>query len=1670
MQERRRCLKLENLESRQLLAANPVITEFMANNNSVLLDGSNPRQYEDWVELYNSGDASLDLAGWHLTDNAGLPAKWTFPSKMLAAGEFLTVFVSGNDAPDAAGNLHTNFRLDANGEYIALVRPDLSVASEFSADGEDYPPQRANVSYGSTQQINVTELVGFDSTGKLLVQSSNGGLGTSWTGGAPFNDSAWMNITTGVGFKPLSTPPAGSTTAVLNPLDGHYLQTVATGMTWTNARNNAQTLTLGGVAGHLATIRSAAENAAVLARGSGWIGAHDQTTEGNWEWVDAPATAFCVGNGSCSPQNGAYTNWNGGEPNDVNGEDYAQLIAGSGLWNDLPNTSSLPSIVEFDTTPSGAFTVRQVNSAGGGFSDIDAALSLLAGGPHAGETTGQYAAIDFGDPQSQGTGHYASTIPYPLNTAADDNNFVIRATGTVEIPTAGNWTFGILHDDNARLTIRGGAGFQVIRDSLGCCGDDLFTINIPTPGFYELDLIQLENGGTAHVELYAAAGSHTSFNTNLKLIGDVRNGGLALSTFGNLITTDVGAAMRNVNASALVRVPFDIADPAAFNSLSLRMAYDDGFVAYLNGVEVARRNAPASVSWNSTALSSRTDAQVGVLETINLTPHLGQLHAGENVLAIQGLNFAAGDADFLIYPELQASTVVAGPGRFFSQPTPGAFNSSAGVVDFVEDVTFSVEHGFYDQPFTLVMSTSTPGAQIRYTTDGKLPTATTGLVYGGSFVVGSTSVIRAAAFRTDFQSSRVSTNSYFFLSDVVTQSPTGAAPAGWPASWGANVVNYGMDPDVVGPNDIFNNLYENTIKDDLKAIPTWSIVMNLDDLFSGSGIYANPSGEGKAWERAASFEVIDPTGQEEGFQSNGGIRIRGGFSRSTGNPKHSFRLFFREEYGQGKLDYPLFGDEGASEFDAVDLRTSQNYSWAFQGDSRNIMNRDVWSRDTQREMGQPYTRSRYYHLYINGQYWGLYQTQERSEADYAASYLGGTPEDYDIVKAENYSVTTATDGTLNAAAAFYDLVHTQFNPANAATRHNLFMRMQGLNPDGTLNPAYPKYLDVDNLIDYMLIIFYTGNWDAPITSGGGGVNNFFGAYNRNNPDGFKWFAHDAEHTLLETGADRTGPFGNISSFTLFNPQYIFQQLTAVPEFRLHVADRVHQHYFNGGVFTTQSGIDRFNARRAEIDRAIVGESARWGDAQRPTSPFTRADWLGAVNNTINNFFNPRSAIAFNQMVNDGLYSTVETPEFLVDGQRQHGGTATSGAELGIILGTSSQQYNDTILVQPSASVRYFVPTTNGLDGTWFQESFNNFAGWLNGTYGIGYDTNPDFDPHIATDVQSLMLNQRTSIYMRTEFTLTGSEDFDRLLLRMKYEDGFVAYLNGQKVADGNAPVSLSFQSVAAGNRDEGAAVNFQDFDISQHMGLLHAGTNVLAIHGLNVTTGSSDALFVPELRGGELIPGGTSKPVYFTTDGSDPRLAGGGTSPTATVYQNPIALGGSVVIKARTLDNGNWSPLTEATFTIQAPIRVTELNYHPAPPSAGPYTAEDFEFLEIQNVGDSARSLAGLQFIDGVQFDLTSSSISTLNPGERAVLVKNLAAFQARYGAGRPVAGVYTGSLANEGEQITLIDTLGTVVQTFSYDDEWYPATDGNGFSLAIVDAASDVDTWNLAASWRVSD
>ncbi len=715
-------------------------------------------------------------------------------------------------------------------------------------------------------------------------------------------------------------------------------------------------------------------------------------------------------------------------------------------------------------------------------------------------------------------------------------------------------------------------------------------------------------------------------------------------------TAEIGRTVPSNTRSLYLRIPFTLESIGGIDKLTLRMRYDDGFVAYINGQFVASDNAPNQPQWNSFATALHDDALAEQFLSFDASAAIPHLRAGENVLAIHALNVNGG-SDMLISPELVAeSSRIVEPKTvgFFDIPTPGYANGLSHL-GFVDEPTFSVPHGFYTAPQMVSLSTSTLGATIVYTTNGSTPTVnaagvvTNGTLYTGPISVAKTTNLRAAAFKTDYKPSFVSVQTYIFLDDVIIQSPLGQTPAGFPASGTVNghQMNYGIDPQIL-------SLYgAEALKQSLMSIPSISITTDSANLFSSSsGIYVNPSGDGRAWERPTNVELINPDGSE-GFATNAGLRIRGGFSRSSSNPKHAFRLFFRAEYGDGKLDYELFGDEGVGRYDVIDLRSDQNYSWAFQGDTAHSFVREVFGRDLQRDQGQPYTRSRWYHLYLNGQYWGVYQSQERVEENYAAAYYGGDPDDYDIVKhgdgAGDGRVTVVTNGNNQAWLQLFTLA--QNLATNPTANANNYYTMQGLNPDGTRNPALPVLLDVDNLIDYELILFYTGGSDSGLSAflGDNAGNNWYGIYNRVAADeGFKFFIHDNEHSLGVSSSpiniDRTGPFNtsNQNSPSYFNPGYLHQDLLAHPEYRQRFIERATASLTGDGLMTPAASQARLQARVNEVEPAVISESARWGDSKREP-PLNKAHWQAQITYLLNTYFPVRTNTVLSQLRADGLY-------------------------------------------------------------------------------------------------------------------------------------------------------------------------------------------------------------------------------------------------------------------------------------------------------------------------------------------------------------------------------------------------------------------------------------------------
>lgn len=985
--------------------------------------------------------------------------------------------------------------------------------------------------------------------------------------------------------------------------------------------------------------------------------------------------------------------------------------------------------------------------------------------------------------------------------------------------------------------------------------------------------------------------------------------------------------------------------------------------------------------------------------------------------------------------EAYGLAVLPGEDRFvtslLASPTPGKDNAAAVVWGQPE---YSKASGIYPSAFQLELTPPDPGTQIRYTTDGSLPTATSAL-YCGPLTISHTTCLRAAACKDKYLPGKTATHTFLFPAEILHQP---ALPDGFPSLWKTTVADYEMDPDIV--NDA---AYGPLLEASLLSLPSISIVTDNENLFNANtGIYSNPLQEGVAWERPASVELITPD-NSEAFQIDCGLRIQGGAFRSFDlTKKKSFRFVFKREYGKGKLEFPLFDyDETATDsFDTITLRAGANdgYSWDAAYLTEQYI-RDEFGRSVQRDAGDAGSHGIYVHLYLNGLYWGLYNAVERPDNAFSATYYGGNKDDWDAINSGDVS-----EGNLTAWNLLLGKCRAGMTTLAA------YEEIQGNNPDGSRNPAYPNLIDAANYIDYIIINMWGGNGDWPWR------NYWIGRLRTEESTGFKFYCWDYEGTIASPFAQENKVSADFNSGVGVPHHYLKENA----EYRMLFADRVHRLFFNDGVLTADAVVQRYSDLADRVESSIVAESARWGDMHHEP-PLGLNEWIAKRDAILTNYLPARSGIVLDQMRDAGFYPQVNAPVFHINGSYQNGGHTEIDDLFSMVYpGTA---YDEAALVSAGDAVRVHAATDNSLGLTWTMRNYVPDSSWSDGTTGtgVGYEKSSGYESLIHTDVSSQMYGIATSVFCRMAFNYDGIHPIEALLLEMKYDDGFIAYINGMEVCRGGTITSDVPGSASATDHEAGAS--YEQFDITASKNTLVVGTNILAIHGINKSTTSTDMLMLPQLIM-KYTADNPAVPIWFTLDGSDPRLIGGAINPTAIQYTGAFPLKESSRIKARSLSNGQWSALNEAVYAVgpvAKALRITEIMYHPA-------DDPNSEFIELMNIGTESINLNHVQLTNGVEFEFPSIDLS---PAAALVVVRNTAAFSTRYPDFSGIAvGPYQGALDDGGERIRLVDAAGTVIHDFSYKDSWYDITDGGGFSLVIKNpAASDSALWDEKSGWRPS-
>ncbi|MBT6660033.1 MAG: hypothetical protein HOB00_07065 [Verrucomicrobia bacterium] len=901
---------------------------------------------------------------------------------------------------------------------------------------------------------------------------------------------------------------------------------------------------------------------------------------------------------------------------------------------------------------------------------------------------------------------------------------------------------------------------------------------------------------------------------------------------------------------------------------------------------------------------------------------------------------------------------------WFATPTPGLANRGSTIRGMLAPPLFSAQRGIYDAQFRVHLTTGEPGAVIRYTTDYSEPTATNGKKYTNPLAVRRTTVVRAAAFKSGMLPSRVETHTYAYnLSKGVT------------------------------------------------SLPMMSLVTENSNLWGNTGIMEtnprNTTKRGIAWERPVSMELIYPdTG--ETLQANAGLRVQGGnYIRGRYNPnagppagKYSFRLYFRGDYGPGRLRHPFFPALQVEDFNHIVLRAGMN-------DNTNPFVIDELVRRLSADMGQVAARGTFMNLYLNGKSKGYYNPTERIDSDFLNSWNGGESE-WDII---------AQYGELREG----DM--TKWNELKSALLKNLSVPQN--------YAAVERLLNVDNFIDYIMLNVYANTGDWP-------HNNWRAARERVPGARWRFLVWDAEWSFGNNGRGVTG--NNLTSGPLAGGADIalfYRSLQKNPEFRMRFADRVQIHYFNGGALTDENVLRRFREMKEEMTGVISN-----------------------MNSTVETTWVPRRrAIVMSQMATQNIQASAAAPQFSQPGGAIPAGyslnlTATDGVIYYTTDGSDPRRPGEVAetgktILNGSAGKWALVPSAdnggNTLGTQWRggREPFDH-DDWDSGNDGVGYDQNADYDPHIGIDVDSEMNDINQSVFVRIPFRVSVEDrkKSNFMVLRMKYDDGFVAYLNGTRIVSANAAANPGWNAGATGQHDDASAVTWVSFDAGKYINKLKAGNNILAIHGLNSGLGSSDMLINAELSIGER---------------SGAEIADG-----VLKYTSPVKLTGDTTIRTRTMYNGQWSALVEHSFQAGragTPLRFTEIMYNPLGGS-------EYEFVELHNSGTFDVSLGWHRF-DGIDFTFAGDAV--IGPGEFLVLASDNDpdAFKLRY-PGLAVDGWYRGSLSNNGERLALLDARWRRVVEVDFSDggAWPSLADGDGHSLELIDLLADP---GAASNWRDS-
>jgi len=973
--------------------------------------------------------------------------------------------------------------------------------------------------------------------------------------------------------------------------------------------------------------------------------------------------------------------------------------------------------------------------------------------------------------------------------------------------------------------------------------------------------------------------------------------------------------------------------------------------------------------------------------------------------------------------------------QYFIVPTPGAMNIP-GSNEISAPPGFSRESGTYSDPFLLELSASSPTADIRYTLDGQMPSPAS-LKYTAAIPISGTKEVLARVYEPGKMPSEVVSRTYLALAN--------------------DVLNFNSNLPLV-------------------IIDTGRQSMNTT-YRSVRSVFIDRGADGRT-------RITDPPD----YAGRGGMKRRG---RSTlGAAKGSYGFEVWDEYNRDRK-VSIFGLPAESDW----------ILYAPFSFDRALIN-NAFMHALSNQIGRYSVRTRFVEVYLNtnddrvsaSDYVGLYIFMEKikrgkdrvdieelepwdsTEPRISGGYMLkiDRPDDGDTGFRTARGNPTYGDGTL----CYVDPKESEITTAQSAWIRGYLNDFEtALYGPNFSDPAtgYAKYIDVASWIDHNLLNLLAMNVDALRLS-----THFHKNREGKLEMGPLW---DFDRSLNSTDGRDDNPqsWRGTGDATDYHKYVWWNRLFEDSNFWQKYIDRWF--VLRQGPFSTAGLNATIDSMADEIREAQVRNYAKWPSAGPRYGGFqgeidqlkqwlqTRCTWID------NQFVAPPQILPIGGHTEADVTVTLSNPRavgtlyYTLDGSDPRPTALTPGTTQSVKL------------VAENAAKRVLVPT-GPISDAWKSDLRFDDTSWIGGTGGVGYERDNGYQNYFSIDVGDQMYGRNASCLIRIPFgvsrDLTGLAS---LTLKVRYDDGFVAYLNGVEVARSLFSGEPAWNSTASGTHADSEAVTFQEFNITAYAGLLWQGQNLLAIHAMNSPITSSDFLLSLELDAGmSSLPG-------------DNPMSG-----TARLYTGPFTISRSTQVKARVRVANNpyspWSGLAQAVFTIGPKpenLKINEIMYNPD-------KAPDAEYVELLNVGDSPLTL--YDAIRGVAWRFTdnpddpaidvlfpSDPPVTVAPGECILLVKNLTAFNVVFNVpdGVQIFEWGDGRLANSGDTIQISSpgdesfdgkrqwiaadrvtySDGSHPENFASGvDSWPTKADGKGMALSRIEPRAD---GNDPTNWRAA-